>query len=78
MILLGSSGQQNKETGTRPVLAVIQFLCNHLADRFSVNEVQDWSAFDCEAVSQCYFKLSAVQIKRLFKIQRSSQKQDRK
>ena len=36
-----------------------------LIDRFPENEVQDWSAFDCEAIAQCNFNFGVEQINSL-------------
>src|ERR1044072_593781 len=64
-LLESCRSQENNEVDTRPILVFVQSVCDHLADRFPENEVQDWSAFDFEAIAKCNFSFGVEQIRSL-------------
>jgi hypothetical protein len=69
--LLDKSLQENTNVDTSSILTFIRILCDHLANRFPENEVDEWSAFDCDEIAdQCKFECGIEQIKSYFKVQR--------
>ncbi|CAM2095839.1 E3 SUMO-protein ligase KIAA1586-like [Caretta caretta] len=61
--LLDMSSQENSEIDTSSIITFINILCAHLADRFPEDEVQEWSAFDCEAIVKRDFNFGIHQVK---------------
>ena len=59
--LLDTSLQENANVDTRFILTFIRILCDRLADRFPIKEVDQWSAFDCTANAQCQFEFGIEQ-----------------
>ena len=60
--LLDQCKERDIEVNTGFIIAFIKSVCEHLENRFPEGEINNWSAFDCTALTECTFDFGVQEI----------------